>query len=1348
MPDPTEPSRTVAASSDQPASAANSTDETAPRAAPAPPRFGPPAAPDEVGTLGPYRVVKQLGQGGMGAVYLAIDTRLDRKLALKVMLPEFAADRAAKERFLREARAAAKITHDNVVTVFEADERDGVPYIAMQFLQGYPLDDYLRTKGAPALAHVIRIGREAAAGLAAAHELGLVHRDIKPANLWLEAPNGRVKVLDFGLAKPTGTDAELTKSGAVVGTPAYMSPEQARGSKVDHRTDLFSLGAVLYRLCTGQNPFAGSNVMAVLMALGSDDPTPVRQLNPSVPEALARLIHQLLAKKAELRPQTATEVAKRLRAILDQLLNPGAPPSTSSGTVPAMPSAAELSVSQPVVVNPLPMQPPVVVPMDITATPESVFANLGEADEPPPAEPVDAATEPRSERRYAERKRPPRTGGKGVLIGVGLAVLLAGGVVALVVSQTGKKREPEAKAPDAPDTGRGKDRPTPSPRPGPKGETALLPPKPWTPPAAVPVGASPFDKLDPSEIPKADRFDWQPKGLVAVAGTHSPRTWVRQADGANLAVSRDGSLIAVGGAFSPLRVWDVKSRALKADLPGYQGYAAAFAPDGKTVYADTHANNRFVRWDLTEPSAPAAPWEGGPMWETYTLGIWLSPDGSRAVIHNQNGVAVWDLTAKPAKVLAKFPTGWTAVTPDGNRMASYHPTDKRVLVHDISATDVKERYRLDTVPQYLALSPDGTRLATANASGKFSLFDLTAANPTAIDFGTVRSIHGPLAFSPDGKRLVTQDQDNALRLWDVTGVPKELWAKPLPVFGVGIQPAQVAFAGEGGNTLVAWSGLGLVHFIDASGSEPKWLNPIEPSEPVGPTLAFDGLSGRVVLSRAADQRHQWWDFGRAKPTPTDLVAPRGAAAFAPNGAKVVVWDAAKNALVPFAGGTAGAPLPLTSPHAVFASDGRTCWTAGGSRAAEWDLSGAEPREVRSLDTGGGATQLSLHRNDTVLAVSADKLTFWDLTATEPRLLSTFPGPLWHATAVFPDAERVITGDANGAQMWQLTARGWSKVYTVPVAFHQGVSVTWTAGDGTARRSKGAAAHPSGRYFALVTAEGVTVRRTEDGSEATKFPLPAPAWNLEFAPDGRHLFVANGFGTVYVLRLPDLTGAADRAAAEWALSVGGSVAIADATGEREVKAAKGLPAGAFVVRHINVAGRGDGVTDADFARLKGLARLRTLHFGNTKVTDAGLAHLSDLTELTSLEWGTNAITGPGLVHLAKCRELDSVQFYGTPLTDEGFAHLRGATKLVHANLAGTKLTDASLAVCKGFANLNHLNLGGTAVTDAGLAHLAGLDKLQILYLGKTGVTAAGVQKLAKALPKCRIEWDGGTIEPQK
>jgi serine/threonine protein kinase len=351
--------RAVRNTSDQGLSGRSDTDETLAQPltdeAPAAPTFGQPAEPGEVGILGPYRIVKQLGRGGMGAVYAAIDTRLNRRLALKVMLPRYAADPAARERFLREARAAAQITHDNVVTVYEADERDGVPYIAMQFLQGYPLDEYLRKKGNPSIPQVIRITREAAIGLAAAHKIGLVHRDVKPANLWLEAPHGRVKVLDFGLAKPLDAAVELTKSGAVVGTPAYMSPEQARGQKVDPRSDLFSLGAVLYRLCTGRLPFEGPTTMAVLMALGNEDPLPLRDLNPAVPAPLAALAHQLLSKKPADRPASAEEVVKRLRAIAD---------------------------STAVILAAVPEAQPVSAPMQVTALPEdNPFADLDADDD-------------------------------------------------------------------------------------------------------------------------------------------------------------------------------------------------------------------------------------------------------------------------------------------------------------------------------------------------------------------------------------------------------------------------------------------------------------------------------------------------------------------------------------------------------------------------------------------------------------------------------------------------------------------------------------------------------------------------------------------------------------------------------------------------------------------------------------------------------------------------------------------------------------------------------------------------------------------------------------------------------
>jgi tRNA A-37 threonylcarbamoyl transferase component Bud32 len=318
------------------------------------PDFGPPEKPGEVGTLGRYRVLKRIGRGGMGAVYLAFDTVLARRIALKVMLPEHAAHTEARERFLREARTAAMVRSDHVVLIFDVGQERGVPFIAMEYLLGHPLDQYLRVTGELPLAQVFRIGCETALGLAAAHDLGLVHRDVKPGNVWLEAPHGRVKLLDFGLARAENDDTHLTSSGAVVGTPAFMSPEQARGLKLDGRSDLFSLGVMLYRLATGKMPFTGDTTMAVLTSLAVDAPTPVRQFKADAPEWLEAIIAKLLAKNPADRFQTALEVVAALRAAEQPRAAPGVLPVGAQAVPMAIPeqpesvwAEIELSVSGP-----------------------------------------------------------------------------------------------------------------------------------------------------------------------------------------------------------------------------------------------------------------------------------------------------------------------------------------------------------------------------------------------------------------------------------------------------------------------------------------------------------------------------------------------------------------------------------------------------------------------------------------------------------------------------------------------------------------------------------------------------------------------------------------------------------------------------------------------------------------------------------------------------------------------------------------------------------------------------------------------------------------------------------------
>jgi serine/threonine protein kinase/Leucine-rich repeat (LRR) protein len=267
-----------------------------------------------------YRPMKVLGQGGMGTVYLAEDTRLGREVAIKTLRPELAIIPQAKERFLREARSAAKLEHDHIIPIYSVGEAaDGTPYLAMPLLKGEPLDALIHRTGGPLpVALVVRLAREVASGLAVAHARKLIHRDIKPANIWLEAPTGRVKILDFGLAKAadSGNTAEaemnLTASGAIVGTPAYMAPEQASNQPVDGRADLFSLGCVLYELLTGQRAFAGPNTMSILMSLVKHTPPAPDMLGLQCPAALSQLVMQLLEKDAARRPASAEAVIQTL----------------------------------------------------------------------------------------------------------------------------------------------------------------------------------------------------------------------------------------------------------------------------------------------------------------------------------------------------------------------------------------------------------------------------------------------------------------------------------------------------------------------------------------------------------------------------------------------------------------------------------------------------------------------------------------------------------------------------------------------------------------------------------------------------------------------------------------------------------------------------------------------------------------------------------------------------------------------------------------------------------------------------------------------------------------------------
>ncbi len=300
-----------------------------------------PFVPLTVGMMfGGYRIERVVGGGGMGQVYEAFDAELLRSVAIKVMRPERAADPDARERFVREARALAAVSNPHVVTIHHVSQHDGQPFLVMELVAGETLEAHLKN-GALPLLQLLHTAREIAGGLAAAHRAGVVHRDVKPDNVVVSSADGRAKLIDFGLAHTArlGDDGNTS-----VGTPLYMAPEQVRGAAVTARTDLFSLGVLLYRMATGRTPFEGGSVNEWRdRLLSADPPTPVEELNPTIPPPLAAVTRRLLEKDPDDRPESARVVEWELASVLQEVasqsgvfLTPRTDTASNAGGTPVL----------------------------------------------------------------------------------------------------------------------------------------------------------------------------------------------------------------------------------------------------------------------------------------------------------------------------------------------------------------------------------------------------------------------------------------------------------------------------------------------------------------------------------------------------------------------------------------------------------------------------------------------------------------------------------------------------------------------------------------------------------------------------------------------------------------------------------------------------------------------------------------------------------------------------------------------------------------------------------------------------------------------------------------------------
>ncbi|HTU19427.1 MAG TPA: serine/threonine-protein kinase [Gemmataceae bacterium] len=999
--------------------------------------LAPPQSPDEIGRLGGYRILKILGAGGMGMVYHAEDVQLQRLVALKVMKPEVARNPLARERFLREARAAARVKSDHVVTIHHVGEDREIVFLAMEFLEGMSMDDWLKKGRTPTVAQAARMGRQIALGLAAAHERGLMHRDIKPGNIWLESSHqGRIKLLDFGLARGETEEVQLTQSGAIVGTPAYMAPEQARGGNVDYRADLFSLGVVLYRLTTGRLPFRGDNTMSLLTALALDTPTPPREVNAAIPLRLAALIERLLTKDREQRPKTAKAVADELAAIERE--------TTEERTVQVR------------------------------------AANIGERGC------VSAPSETRSRGADTAPLAAPLRSRLRWLVAASLLVLLGGATAAIVVIIRDKNGKKVAEIPVPPggsaevkENGRNKAKP-----PAPKVEVRIEP-EPLAPmkdgeplssfafvthPAKLPGVRSWSIARRETGTPSAVAYRPDGQRLAIASWDGSVHIWeektgrlkrviLTHGTAVALAWSPDGGVLAVGtGAFKrPVHLWDAETGRFlrKLETPEQEFiFALAWSPDGRTIRG-WGTQRRCYTWEAANGKrlyAPpidcpferpvfsavgqrmAAPMDGKRIviWNTDTgkevsrltapAAVWnvaWSPSGKRLASTGPDGLRIWDVeTRKAVFHYAKAghqndPPAWS---PDGRRVVySLGAPAAGTEVIDVTGTDEPLQLQ-DGGESWLAWSPDGSTIARINGEPwVFVHGSATGEKLRTLTWG--RAIYGfawspddrtlalserfgtflasadtgqvvaelkqetwpktqtawPMAWSPDGKHLAAQGPDNAIQFWQADGRVHHALAD------YKAEITSLAWSPDGKRLATTAAGEKRVLIWDAAkGERDRELGPFA-AETQGVKWSADG---RLLTFNVPDVGWHVWDAQQNK-----LVNdPKQWKLFwfdlTPDGRSAIVAPKEKDVyrLRELASGKDGVQLPYA--HNIFLA--HPTWSADGTMLAVSLYDGIQlwrpdlSKRLRTMPLDGGASQIAFSRDGKwMAALTGERLFVWE-----------------------------------------------------------------------------------------------------------------------------------------------------------------------------------------------------------------------------------------------------------------------------------------------------------------------------------------------------------------------------------